>query len=148
SLIHARPSNLIISGGAAGPGMAMAGRERDGRVLVDGRGVRPGKGRDVEVADAGGERGKKPSVGPKKDWQEALVRGVNEPGLIIATADFLVQNGKFDHAAEFLKANLRSSIVVKPWVYRSLAIALRESGGSAEEIERAEVSTADLEPLD
>src|SRR5581483_6944808 len=32
--------------------------------------------------------------------------------------------------------------------YKSLAIALRESGGSAEEIERAEVSAADLEPLD
>src|SRR5207247_2450808 len=69
-------------------------------------------------------------------------------GLIVACADFLATNGKWDHAAEFLKANLRQGIVVKPWVYESLAIALRESGGSPEEIERAEVSAAELEPMD
>jgi len=57
-------------------------------------------------------------------------------------------NNKFDHTSEFLKANLRQGVVVQPWVYKSLALALRESGGSAEEIERAEVSAADLEPLD
>jgi len=85
---------------------------------------------------------------PRKVWQEALEQGVTNQGLIIATADFLGSNGHWEHAAEFLKANLRQGLVVKPWVYQSLAIALRESGASPEEIERAEVASADLEPLD
>jgi len=85
---------------------------------------------------------------PRTMWQDALARGVDNPGLIIAVADFLVLNRKFDHAVEFLKANLRQGILVRPWVYDSLALALRESGGSAEEIERAEVAAADLEPQD
>src|SRR5262249_44450129 len=34
------------------------------------------------------------------------------------------------------------------WVYEGLALALRESGGSPEEIQRAEISAAELEPLD
>ena len=38
--------------------------------------------------------------------------------------------------------------MVRPWVYKSLAIALRQSGGAADEIERAEMSSAELEPLD
>src|SRR5205085_5826559 len=73
---------------------------------------------------------------------------VSNPSMSIATADFLALNNKFDHAAEFLKADLRQGVVVKPWVYKSLAVALRESGGSPEENERAEVSSADLETLD
>ena len=43
-----------------------------------------------------------------------------------ATADFLAINNKFDHAAEFLKASLRQGVVAEPWVYKSLALALRE----------------------
>ena len=38
--------------------------------------------------------------------------------------------------------------MVRPWVYKSLAIALRESQGSADEIERAETASAELEPID
>src|SRR5262249_40397711 len=86
---------------------------------------------------------------PRKAWQQALDKGeVSDPGLIVATADFLMQAGKFNHAAEFLKANLRRGVVVKPWVYESLAIALRADNASQEEIERAETSLADLEPQD
>jgi hypothetical protein len=59
-----------------------------------------------------------------------------------------VDAGRFDHAAEFLKANLRQGILVKPWVYEALAVALKESKASPEEVERAETSVADLEPLD
>ena len=33
-----------------------------------------------------------------------MARGATEPGLIIAVADYLAMNRKFDHAAEFLKA--------------------------------------------
>jgi len=86
---------------------------------------------------------------PEVAWQEALDKGeVSDPGLIVATADYLLQAGQWNHAAEFLKANLRRGVVVKPWVYESLAIALRAGNGSAEEIERAETSLADLEPQD
>ena len=91
---------------------------------------------------------RKPAPDAKKIWQDALARGVDNPGLIIACADYLALNLHWDHAAEFLKANLRQGIVVEPWVYEALAVALRESGGSPEEIERAEVSAADLAPLD
>ena len=86
----------------------------------------------VNVAGAGGERNKDPKpedLDAKMIWQDALAKGVDDPGLIIACADFLAQQGKWDHAAEFLKADLRQGIVVRPWVYKSLAIALRESGG-------------------
>src|SRR5206468_700610 len=39
-------------------------------------------------------------------------------------------------------------IVGRPWVYEALAIALQASGGSPEEIERAQVSAIDLQPQD
>src|SRR5207244_11355543 len=84
----------------------------------------------------------------KKIWQDALARGVEEPGLIIATADFLVEHEKFDHAAEFLKANLRHGLVVRPWVYDALSLALKLRKGSIEDIERSELSFLDMEPQD
>jgi tetratricopeptide (TPR) repeat protein len=124
STIHTRPSNLIIN-----PNAAVA--------------ALPKRDANIKVAGAGDER---PDLDARKVWQDALAKGINNRGLIIATADFLVLANKPDHAVEFLKANLRQHIVVEAWVYKSLAIALRLSGGSAEDIERAEVSTADMEP--
>src|SRR5262249_17276987 len=88
------------------------------------------------------------NLDPKVIWQDVLEQGVTDPGLIIATADFLVQSKKFDHAAEFLKANLRRGGVVRPWVYEALAITLKEAGGSLADIERSQVSLVDLEPQD
>jgi hypothetical protein len=85
---------------------------------------------------------------PKQIWQDALAKGVNDPGLIIACVDFLAQAGRYDHVVEFLKADLRQGIVVKPWVYEALALALEASGGSPEMIERAYASAVDLEPQD
>src|SRR5205085_8743790 len=67
---------------------------------------------------------------------------------VVAVADFRAEHKRFDHLAEFLKANLRLGIVVRPWVYDALAVALEASGGSPEEIERARVSAVDLEPTD
>jgi hypothetical protein len=124
STIHTRPSNLIIN-----PNAAVAALHK----------------RDPKIQVAGGAE-ERPDLDPKKIWQDALVKGVKNRGLIIATADFLVLANKFDHAVEFLKANLRQGIVVEPWVYKALAVALRLAGGSNEDIERAEVSTADMEP--
>lgn len=124
STIHTRASNLIIN-----PNAAVA--------------ALPRRDPKIQVAPFNEER---PDLEPRKVWQDALAKGINNPGLIIATADFLVLANKFDHAVEFLKANLRQGIVVEPWVYKALAVALRMSGGSSEDIERAEVSTADITP--
>lgn len=128
STIHTRATNLIINPGGMGglPGASLPKRDPK-----------------IRVAGAGDERA---DLDPKKVWKDALVKGVHNRGLIIATADFLVLSGKFEHAVEFLKSNLRQGIVVEPWVYKSLALALRLSGGSTEDIERAEVSPADMEP--
>src|SRR5262249_35295463 len=111
--IHSRAQGLSMPSAIAG--MVMGDLER--------RKKEPKKDATGKVLD------------PKTIWQEALKKGVEEPGLIIACADFLALNGEWAHAAEFLKANLRQGIVVEPWVYEALAVALRESGGSAEEIE-------------
>lgn len=83
---------------------------------------------------------------PKTIWKNALARGTDDPGLIIACSDFLAQCREFEHAAEFLKANLREGIVTQPWVYEALALALREAKGSSDEIERAQVSCVDVDP--
>jgi len=153
SLMHTRESSLVITGagaGAGGGGMVFA-PNRGGGVLVQGH--RP----NINVAGDGDEKKDpkliSPKAGdPKAVWDKALAfsldRGVEEPGVIIAATDYLAQHGKFEYTAEFLKENLRRGLVVRPWVYKSLAISLRQSGGSADEIERAEVSAADLEPLD
>ncbi|HMC89980.1 MAG TPA: hypothetical protein VKI17_10555, partial [Gemmataceae bacterium] len=85
---------------------------------------------------------------PVKAWHEALAQGVNDPGLIIACADFLAENKQFEHLTLFLQENLRQGIVVRPWVYDALALALEAAGGSPAEIERARLSAVDLEPQD
>ncbi len=141
STIHSKASNLIVAPNA----MAAANRPGGDRLAAGNRkpNVRVGAGGHERPDDKAG-----PPPDPKTVWQDALAKGIDNPSLIIATADFLMMNGKFDHTAEFLKANLRQGIVVDPWVYQSLAIALRAAGGSTEDIERAEVSTADLEPKD
>ncbi|MBY0230871.1 MAG: hypothetical protein K2W96_16415, partial [Gemmataceae bacterium] len=132
SRLHTRESNLIF--GTSGADMG-GGKDTSADILVLGEGA---------------DREKKPGkdIDPKKAWKQVLAKGVEKPGIVIAAADFLVLNKRFDHASEFLKANLRQGIQVAPWVYKSLSIALREGGGSADDIERAEVSVADMEPLD
>jgi tetratricopeptide (TPR) repeat protein len=92
--------------------------------------------------------GKPKNDNPRTMWQEALdQQPVNDPGLIIAVSDFLFENKKFDHAAEFLKATLRHGQVARPWVYEALIVALKESKqGTSEEIERAQLSLLDLQP--
>jgi hypothetical protein len=89
-----------------------------------------------------------PQGDPRVVWQEALEKGITDPGVIIATADFLMMLNKYDQAAELLKANLRQGIVVRPWVFETLAICLKESNAAEDEVERAEVALADLEPQD
>jgi tetratricopeptide (TPR) repeat protein len=90
----------------------------------------------------------KNNLDPTKVWNESFARGGVDAGLVIATADFLFESGEFKHAAELLKANLRHGVVVRPWVFESLAIALEASGGDPEEIRRARLSGIALDPND
>ena len=159
-LTGARPG-----GGPPAPmGMAPGAANRDGALVI-----KPRDPRDPRVAAAGAKRdnekdpkktGKtKPAtqvaeVDARKVWEDTLKKCVDkgngnfDPGLIIATADFLVEYGKYDHAAEFLKSSLRMGLVDQPWAFEALAIALQLSGGSPEEIERAQMSAVDLQPQD
>jgi tetratricopeptide (TPR) repeat protein len=159
SRIHTRYTSNF-TGPNQGPPMGALNQERDDRITK----IEPGRNRDKDRVGGDGDKkddpkdikdGKKDQdkdarveLDPKVIWQDALEKGVDNPGLIIAVADFLAQAQKFDHCVEFLKANLRQGIVVRPWVYEALAQALRETNASPEEIERAMLSAADLEPLD
>lgn len=151
SRVHTNAYSPVIPGAGAGAGMG----------ALD-------KPKDVQVANNKGDKnapvknpGNKPvnlaankldpaklKMDPQAYWQEALDKGGDNPSMVIAIADFLAMNRFFDQAAEFLKANLRKGVVVQPWVYEALAIALRESGASPAEIERAEVAAIDLGPAD
>ena len=147
SRLHTRLAPPIPAAGPPGaaPGAAI-GRKIDGAFVanppVDKKDDATRVAAAKDPANQGGE------MDPKAIWKKALAEGVEQPGVIIACADYLAMHNKWDHAAEFLKANLRLGLVVKPWVYESLAMALHEIRASDDEIERAEVSAADLEPLD
>jgi hypothetical protein len=165
SRIHTRLSSPITAPGSTPPGAAA---DRD-RPAVAGRGVRAlnnavaanAQGEDPKAVAARDEADKKAATAElerlhpdlatgdaKVKWQKALELGVEDPGLIIAVSDWLAMGRKWDHAVEFLKADLRQGIVVKPWVYEALALALKEAKESPAEVERAETSVAALEPLD
>jgi hypothetical protein len=163
SRIHTRIGGGLVGANPMGgppPMQGNAGKKIDGAIV----GKPNEKDPKVAVAGDGGQR-TKPKMGPpkpalefadfdfRKAWEDALAKTLEAPkadhaGLVIACADFLVQHGKYDQAAEFLKAELRLGIVTRPWVYEALSLALQLSGGSAEEIERAQVSAIDIEPTD
>ncbi len=83
---------------------------------------------------------------PKKVWNEAIARTVTDPGLIVASAEFLMEMEYFSDAAEVLKANLRKGLATDSWAHEALAVALQAAGGNPAEIERAALSGIDLEP--
>lgn len=163
--IHTRVSSTLPRSSNQPPPMqGNLGVKREGAIVLNPNAKKPGDAvaklagaadRDNSLIKKDAPKvatGPKPStvtdLDARKIWQDALAKGVTDPGLIIAAADFLAEYRKFDHAAEFLKANLRQGIVARPWVYDALAIALQSSGGAAEDIERAQVSAIDLEPQD
>jgi hypothetical protein len=88
------------------------------------------------------------STDPKRAWSDAIDWTVTDPGLIVATAEFLMQFNEYAHAAEVLKGNLRKGLATDPWAHEALSIALQMSQGSPAEIERAAVSAIDLDPTD
>ena len=140
-----------IVGGKVTKKEANVWAEMTGKDLIARAGDKPNVG-----GNPGGNQVAKNDKKPKwvddidasKVWEDAVAQGGIEPGLVIATADFLFEHGHFKHAAEFLKANLRHGIIVRPWVYESLAVALEASGGDAEEIRRARLSAVSLDPND
>jgi hypothetical protein len=86
---------------------------------------------------------------PRRMWQEAMnTMPVNDPGVIVACADFLMQKEAFApmHAAELLKASLRKGITSDAWTQEALAVAMTLSQDDPAEIERAEMSGLDLDP--
>jgi tetratricopeptide (TPR) repeat protein len=152
SRVHTRLGGGLTGPRGGPPPIGALDRKRDDRF---GQGKDPDKNPiDPKARAAKDKPAGKPAgaavtdLDAKKIWQDALARGVNDPGLIIACADYLGEHGKFDHAAEFLKANLRQAIVARPWVYEALALALKECKGSVTDIERAQLSTIDLQPQD
>jgi hypothetical protein len=83
---------------------------------------------------------------PRRMWQQAVDWTVTDPGLVVATAEFLMEFDEHGHAAEVLKAGLRKGLATDTWAHEALAIALQASGASPVEIERAAVSGIDLDP--
>jgi tetratricopeptide (TPR) repeat protein len=136
---------------------AAPGANPDGRAIAKAGPQNPpaGGGAAVAAADPKAPRGgelittkqsPKTPVDAERMWRQAIERGVREPGMVIACADFLAQSGEFKHAAELLKASLRTGLTPERWYQEALAIALEETQAPAEEIERAYVSAIDLEP--
>ena len=144
SRVHTNAYAPVINIGGAAAGMGALDKPKDGKIIVENKLDKNGK---LIVAVPKLDPAKL-KIDPQAYWQEALEKAGDNPSMVIAISDFLAMNRYFDHAADFLKANVRKGIVVKPWVYEALAIALRESGGSPAEIERAEVAAIDLEPAD
>lgn len=157
-----------LSGGLLGPrpgaappaAMGAIAPQRDGQIVLGPGGknnpnqqVAQGDKVDPKLQEAIDKMKAQLAAKAPTIWEDALKKMMEDPksdhtGLVIATADFLVENRQFKHAAEFLKAELRLGIVARPWVYEALGIALQLSGGSPDEIERAQVSAVDLEPQD
>jgi hypothetical protein len=135
-----RPKRDIGIGGVADHDPSIVTPPKKGG--KDGQATKPGQ------LPLGQRKEKDLHLEANKIWQDALEKGVSDPGIIIATADFLFQYDKYEHTAEFLKANLRQGILVRPWVFEALAIALEASGAPPDEIRRARLSAADLEPQD
>ncbi len=159
SKTHTRSGSGVFKFGAA-PGGGVMRMDKDDRQLAAAprKADAPAKGDVVAKAPAKAPAAQgeprdllaanKIEVDPKKDWEQVLASGVTPPGRAMAVAEFLAQSGKFDHAAEFLKAALRQGVMARPWMFEAIAVALEIGHGSPDEIERALLSSADLSPND
>ncbi|HZZ78015.1 MAG TPA: hypothetical protein VFE62_05835 [Gemmataceae bacterium] len=159
ALIVRAPSRMHTSitggivGGRAKRLEAAASLEKEMKEIA----IAKANGKDPKIAVAAGQGfdndprvaiKNKERIDPEKVWNDAFAKGGVNPALVVATADFLFEEGQFKHAAEFLKANLRQGVVVRPWVFEALAVALEASGGDPEEIRRARLSGIALDPND
>ncbi len=86
---------------------------------------------------------------PKKLWNGVFAPGVvTDPSLVITAVDFLFEYKEYQQAAESLKANLRRGHATGSWAYEALSLALAQSKASPAEVERAALSSIDLDPRD
>ena len=58
---------------------------------------------------------------PKRRWNEAIDWTVSDPGLIVASAEFLMELDEYASAAEVLKGSLRKGLATDAWAHESLA---------------------------
>jgi tetratricopeptide (TPR) repeat protein len=91
---------------------------------------------------------KKLSNDPKRMWNEAIDWTITDPGVIVATAEFLMHMKEYPAAIEVLKGGLRKGLATDDWVHKSLAIALQMGHGTPADVERAVLSGIDLDPTD
>jgi tetratricopeptide (TPR) repeat protein len=148
SLIIRAPSKVWVPGST---GTRLHKREGDGMMNAPGLKLddRQLAKMDQKEQEAAAKMGRIPdkNLDPEIVWNDAL-KNVNQPGLVLATADFLAKANEFKHVAELLKASLRKGLTIDATYQEALAIALEASQGSKEEIERARLSAIDLEPTD
>ena len=81
-------------------------------------------------------------------WDNVLADGTIPPAIVIATAETLFEQADKKQVVAFLKADLRRGLIVRPWVYEALAVALEATGGDPDEIRRARLSAVALDPTD
>ena len=91
---------------------------------------------------------KKLDKDPRRMWHQAIDWTITDPGVILASAEFLMEFNEFKAAAEVLKANLRKGLATDDWAHEALAIALQMDKANPVEVERAAVSAIDLDPTD
>lgn len=127
----------VIRPGAAAPAVANANKNKNNNNVL-------AQAKDLPKLDPA----KVKEFDPTVIWEKEFAKGGIEPGLVIATADFLFEVGLPHHVVEFLKANLRHGVVVRPWVYEALATALEATNGDPDEIRRARLSAVALDPND
>ena len=89
---------------------------------------------------------KKLGNNPKTMWSTAIDWTVNDPGLIVACSEFLMEFDEPGAAVEVLKGNLRKGLATDDWAHEALALALQAAGANPIEVERAAVSAIDLDP--
>ena len=134
---HASPSFKIKFGD--GGGMAAGGQAGGGGQLA---GNAPAKPDPKAVASALVAKGKQD---PQKLWNGVFASAITSQEVAIDAADLLFEMKEFGHATEVLKASLRKGRANGIWTHDALAIALQSSQGSAAEVERASLSSIDMD---
>jgi tetratricopeptide (TPR) repeat protein len=161
SRLHTRIGGGNIGSAGGGVRMGAAPKDDKGDRLV----IVPGQNRDknnggaaVAKAPATAPKPAAPkaeiavAAAPKKDrdpkqaWEDAVEKGFFHPRQVIAVADLLAHFEKFEEVTELLKADLRHGVLAQPVCFDALAIALKQTGATIEEVERVRLSQIDLEP--
>jgi hypothetical protein len=150
-LYHSQTSIKLKTGAAGGAkgGPGLPGRGDLAQANPPAEGKVEEKNRIVNPKEDPRLLAKNISRDPRRMWQEAMDKmPVNDPGVIVACADFFMQKEAFapTHAAELLKASLRKGITSDAWTQEALAVAMTLAQDDPADIERAEMSGIDLDP--